>query len=138
MSWLHILASLLAFVSSSEPAVTPPVDEERVLVIEVRPVEADAEPVDRKHPPHYEGFEKRIEEFKGKAVLDILGNRLSIQLLNNSRRMRPEKPEFGAADFICAVLRGQIVPMEEMRYHLQDAQECLVTTPDGDYRVGIY
>jgi hypothetical protein len=109
-----------------------------VLSIEVKPVAKGARPSERKYPKHYAGFEKRIKELDGKPVLELLGSKLSIRLLNNAPRLGGKKEPYTGADFVCAILRGRVVPDEQMRYALQDSQECLVKTPAGEFRVGIY
>jgi hypothetical protein len=112
--------------------------DEPVLSIDVRPVASDAKVAERKYPKHYDGFEKRINELDGKPVLELLGNKLSIQLLKNAPRLGARKEPYTGADFICAILRGKVASDGQMRYALQDSQECLVTSPDGEFRVGIF
>ena len=119
---------------AAEPAA--PADEP-VLTIEVRAAPRDEEPRLAKAPWHYKLFEKRIKEVEDKPVRDLLGNRLRIQLQKSAGLGRPKKP-YEAADFLDAILRGRIIPNGKMRYHLQGAEECLVTTPAGEFRVGIF
>ena len=108
-----------------------------VLTIEVRAAPKDEEPKLAKAPWHYELFEKRIKELEDKPVRDLLGSRLTVQLQKSAGLGAPKEP-YGAADFIDAILRGRIIPNDRMRYHLQSAEECLVTTPEGRFRVGIF
>jgi hypothetical protein len=108
------------------------------LSIEVKPAAKDAEPVHCKAPWEYPGFDKRIKELHGKPLLAVLGNKLSIQLLNNRSVLRIREKPYAGPDFVCAILRGKIVPEREMVYDLQDSQECLVQTQAGEFRVGIY
>jgi hypothetical protein len=112
--------------------------DDPVLSIEVKAVAKDAKPIERKYPKHYAGFEKRIKELDGKPVLDLLGSKLSIRLLKNSPRLGARKEPYTGADFTCAILRGKVISDSQMRYHLQDYEECLVTTPAGEFKVGIY
>jgi hypothetical protein len=108
------------------------------LSIEVKPVVKDAEPVYCKAPWEYPGFDKRIKELSGKRVLALLGNKLSIQLLHNRIHWSERRERLTGPDFISAILRGKMVPEGEMVYDLQDSQECVVHTPAGEFRVGIY
>lgn len=112
-------------------------DDAPVLTIEIHAAAKDAKPVVPKFPSHYKLFEKRIEQVEGKRVLELMGAKLSLRLLNNVRLKR-EKESYTAADFADAILRGRIVPSTKMVYDLQGAQECLVKTPKGDFRVGIF
>jgi hypothetical protein len=112
--------------------------DEPVLSIEVHTVAKDAKPIQRKYPKHYMGFEKRIKELDGKPLLDLLGSKLSIRLLNNSARLGKKKEPYAGADFTCAILRGKVISDEKMAFALQDSEECLVTTPAGDFKVGIF
>lgn len=113
-----------------------PVDDP-ILTIEIRPASNDAKPVVPKCPSHYKLFEKRIQQLEDKRVLELVGTKVSLRLLNNARLNKQKEPST-AAEFACAILRGRIVSSAKMVYDLQRAEECLVTTPRGDFRVGIF
>lgn len=108
------------------------------LSIEVKPVAKDAKPTQQEIPWAYPGVDKQIKELEGKPLLALLGTQLSIQLLNYTQRWSNRKEPYTGPDFIRAILRGKIIPKSEMVYHLQDSEECLVTTPGGEFRVGIF
>lgn len=131
----------MAGTQVNEPGAAAPdaaAADKAVLSIEVKAAVKDAKPTHRKYPKNYEGFEKRIAEFDGKPVLDLLGNKLSIRLFNNRPQIGGNKEAYTGADFICAILRGKVISNEKMVYALQDSQVCQVTTPEGEFQVGIF
>jgi hypothetical protein len=133
MAMLRALACLACLLGGIMARADDP-----LLSIEVKAVAKDAKPIERKYPKHYIDFEKRIKELDGKPVLDLLGKKLSIRLLNNSARLGKKTEPYTGTDFTCAILRGRIISDGKMAYHLQDSEECLVTTAAGDFKVGIF
>jgi hypothetical protein len=113
-------------------------DEETLLALEVKAAPKDAKPVAAKYPKHYEKFEQRIKELDGKPILDLVGTKLTIQLQNCLPGPGKKKQQHTGLDFTRAILDGRVVPDSKMVYDLQSAEECLVKTPQGDFRVGLY
>lgn len=133
MFQLLLQACLLGQVSS-----TPPAAADGTLSIEIKPIVKDSKPRERRFAWNEPGLDKRIKDLNGKPVLELLGNKLSIQLLENRPVLSNRKTHYTGTDFLCAILRGNIVPKKEMVYHLQDSEECLVRATAGEFVVGIY
>jgi hypothetical protein len=113
--------------------------DEPDLMIEVYPVREDARPIDVRSPYSYKGFDQGVEKLEGKSVIDLLGRRMSLRLQAQGSGLATPRRPLGGAEFARAILDGRIVSNAKMVYHLQpNAQECIVRTPDGEGRVGIY
>ena len=115
-----------------------PATDDLVLTIEIRAARKGDNPAVTQHPWHYELFEKRIKDVEDKLLPELMGTKLSIRLLNNRPGLGRKREPYTGADFACAILRGKVIPNAKMHYHLQSAEECLVATPGGDFKVGIY
>lgn len=127
-----------AFAALLTLAAGPPMAGELVLRLEVRGVVKGAGPAEPKAPWDYKRLDERIKELDGKPVLALTGKRVTIQLLENAPGLGGRKEPFTGDDFARALLTGKVLPQAKMRWHLQSSEECLVRTPGGDFRLGIY
>jgi RNA polymerase sigma factor (sigma-70 family) len=85
-------------------------------------------------------FQKRIKELEGKAVLDLIGedNIKGIQLFHPAPGDAKGKGHIHEAEFVNALRTGKFVKRDTIEYALKTCSECVVETPQGNYRLGIY